>query len=77
VFSSSFFKPKPTQQQVSQFCQMGKKSLLEILGDNPNEQRLFFITLKHQTNRGEEISEHVLFRYLIKEISNPFLKETF
>ena len=77
--------PKPTLQ-VFQFCQMGDKSLLGILGGqsrsvggNQNEQKLFFITFtnKNPTSNSREISEHVLFQYLLNDYASPPIKEKF
>jgi hypothetical protein len=53
-------------------------SLLGIVHGKPNKQKLFFIPCDDENpNTSHEISEHVLFQYLLNDYANPPIKEKF
>jgi ankyrin repeat protein len=53
-------------------------SLLGIVHGKPNKQKLFFIPCDDENpNTSHEISEHILFQYLLKDYTSPSIKEIF
>ncbi|EFX73250.1 hypothetical protein DAPPUDRAFT_110056 [Daphnia pulex] len=54
-------------------------SLINMFEGNSKEKKLFFIfcASENPTNSSQEISQHVLFRYLLGEDSHSFIKEMF